>query len=246
MKIYKKRNINRRKVWLLFILQVVFGSLPAVLLLFFVMNIAPNDSDSHVGAYISAAAIMLCAFAYIILGRKYNILLSGLKGEKSLIKTARHFKHSYDIFLNLPIRYKRNRSEIDMIMVGERGVVIVEVKNHSGVISGSDGDDTWCQSKHYRDGKNTEAEMKNPVKQVSRQRDILKNILRSQGIDVWIDGVVYFSNPFVKLKLHLKNPNSNVCLGENELKEYIGEYRGPRTLKKSEIEKIREILTSLV
>lgn len=246
MKIYKKRNPNRRKVGVLFFLQIVFGMLPAVLLLFFVFNIAPNSDTNQVGAYISAAAIVLCAFAYMILGRKYNILLSGLKGEKSMLKTVKHFKHEYDIFVNVPIRYKRNRSELDLLMVGERGIIIVEVKNHSGVINGSDGDDTWCQFKHYRDGKNTETEIKNPVKQVSRQRDILKNILRSEGIDVWIDGVVYFSNPFTKLKLQLNNPNSNVCLGEKELRQYISDYRGPKKLKKAEIERIREILVSLM
>lgn len=247
MKIYKKRNPNRRRIGVLFIAQVIFGTLPAILLLVFVFNTQPlAEGQSYLGAYISAAAIVLCAFAYLILGRRYNILLSGLKGEKSLAKIAKKHKGSYDIFLNCPVQYKRNRSEIDMIMVGKNGILIVEVKNHSGTISGSDSDENWCQYKHYRDGKSTEGCMKNPIKQITRQRDILKNILKSNGIDAWIDGVVYFSNPFTKLKLSLKSVNSNVCLGEKEIEKFIKGYKSPKKLSDSEIEKIKSVLRTLM
>lgn len=177
-------------------LQVIFGTLPAVLLVIFVMATVPAAEDNRVylAAYVSAAGIILCGFAYTILGRKYNILISGLRGEKALYKIAKRHKNEYRIFLNLPVRYHRNRSEIDMLMVSVKGVLIVEVKNHSGTISGGDKDERWTQFKHYKDGRSTEAEMKNPLKQLARQREILKNILRAKGFDVWIDGVVFFQS----------------------------------------------------
>lgn len=248
MRIHKAKNLNKRSTIILFVLQVVFGTLPAVLLVIFAMNSGmfsnQKATDEYLWAYISAAAIILCGFAYIILSRKYNILLSGLKGEKQLYKIAKHHKHSYHIFLNLPIRYKRNRSEIDMLMVGEKGILIVEVKNHSGTIIGGDKDEHWCQYKHYKDGHSTESEMKNPVKQISRQRDILKNILRSEGYDVWIDGVVFFSNPFVRLKLNLSNSNSYVVSGEKELDKFITEYECSRKASSDDITEIVAILKS--
>ncbi len=246
MKIYKSKNPNKKRIGVLFILQVIFGALPAVLLLFYAFNVTPDEQSNYIGAYISAAAIVLCAFAYIILGRRYNILVSGLKGEKSLAKIAKRHKGEFYVFLNCPVQYKRNRSEIDMILVGERGIIIVEVKNHSGIISGSDSDDTWSQYKHYKDGRNTEAAMKNPIKQIIRQRDILKNILRSKGIDAWIDGAVYFSNPFTRLKLSLKNPNSIVCAGEQELDALIKNYRSPRPLLPEQVSEIKDILKTLM
>ena len=104
----------------------------------------------------------------------------------------------------------------------------------------------WTQYKHYKDGKNTEAEMKNPLKQITRQRDILKSILHSKGIDVWIDGIVYFSNPLTRLKLTLKNKSSIVCAGEKELDSFISSYKTPRPMKQEDIDAIKEILKTLV
>ena len=253
MKIYKSRNPNKLRIGVLFAMQVIFGALPAVLFILFAIDnfrtaqanpeaVAANTN--YVSAYISAAAIVLCGIAYFILARRYNILLSGLKGERSLAKIAKRHKGSYDIFINYPIQYKRSRSEIDMILVGKKGIIIIEVKNHSGTVSGTDSDDKWVQYKHYKDGKNTEAEMKNPIKQVTRQRDILKSILHSNGVDAWIDGVVYFSNPLIRLKLSLKNKSSIVCAGEKELDSFISGYSAPRPLSKKDSEKIIEILRS--
>lgn len=246
MKIHKAKNVNKRAVGVLFVLQVIFGTLPAVLFVIFATNLQVMWKDNYLWGYISAAAIVLCGFAYIILSRKYNILLSGLKGEKLLYKIAKKHKNNYHIFLNLPVRYKRNRSEIDMLMISENGILIVEVKNHSGTIIGGDKDEHWCQYKHYKDGHNTESEMKNPIKQISRQRDILKNILRSNGYDVWIDGVVLFSNPFVRLKLNLSSANSNVVSGEKELDDFISQYDSPHKISEEDMEEILSIVKDML
>ena len=133
-----------------------------------------------------------------------------------------------------------------MILLGKKGLIIVEVKNHSGTVSGSDNDEKWVQYKHYKDGKTTEGEMKNPIKQITRQRDILKSILRAQGLDVWVECVVYFSNPLIRLKLSLKNKSSIVCAGEKELSAFLADYDCPRPLSKEDTEKVREVLKTLV
>ncbi|MBP3855469.1 MAG: NERD domain-containing protein [Ruminiclostridium sp.] len=255
MKVYKSRNPNKFKIGALFVMQVIFGTLPAILFIIFAidyMRLAPSSSETsvpvpnYIGAYVSAAAIVLCGLAYFILGRRYNVLLSGVKGERSLEKIARRYKNEYDIFINCPVQYKRSRSEIDMIMLGKKGLIIIEVKNHSGTVSGSDTDEKWVQYKHYKDGKSTEAEMKNPIKQITRQRDILKGILHENGVDVWIDSIVYFSNPLVRLKLNLKSRSSIVCSGEKELEQFISDYKSPRPISKTDTAKIREILRGMV
>ncbi|MBQ3843177.1 MAG: NERD domain-containing protein [Ruminiclostridium sp.] len=255
MKIYKSRNPNKLKIGALFVMQVIFGVLPAVLFIIFAIDYMTFSADNpegattftnYIGAYISAAAIVLCAIAYFILGRRYNVLLSGIKGEKSLEKIARKHRNEFDIFLNCPIQYKRNRSEVDMIMLGKKGLIIIEVKNHSGTVTGSDTDDKWTQYKHYRDGKTTEGEMKNPIKQITRQRDILKSILHAQGIDIWIDSIVYFSNPLIRLKLSLKSKSSYVCAGEKELEKLLAGYSSPKPISPENVKKIKEILRSLV
>ncbi len=246
MKIHKAKNHNKRTTVVLFVLQVVFGTLPAVLFLFFALNSGAEPDGDYLWGYISAAAIVLCGFAYIILSRQYNILLSGLKGEKILYKVAKKHKNNYNIFLNLPVRYKRNRSEIDMLMISENGILIIEVKNHSGTIIGADKDERWCQYKNYKDGHSTESEMKNPMRQIARQRDILKNILRANGYDVWVDGVVFFSNPFVRLKLNISGANSYVVSGEKELNKFISEYECSRKMSSEDVKEIVSVLKNIL
>lgn len=255
MKVYKSKNPNKFRIGALFVMQVIFGTLPAILFVIFAIDTmhlaektpeAIEDVPNYIGAYVSAAAIVLCAIAYFILGRRYNVLLSGVRGERALEKIARRHRNNYDIFINCPVHYKRSRSEIDMIMLGKNGLIIIEVKNHSGTICGSDTDEKWSQYKHYRDGKNTESELKNPIKQITRQRDILKGILKANGIDVWIDCVVYFSNPLVRLKLNLKSKSSNVCSGEKELEKFISSYRSPKPICEEDVEAIRDLIRGMV
>lgn len=255
MKVYKSKNPNKLKIGALFIMQVIFGSLPAILFVIYAIDSmqlvhetpdAVAEMPNYIGAYVSAVAIVLCALAYFILVRRYNVLLSGVKGERSLERVAKRFRNEYDIFINCPIQYKRSRSEIDMIMIGKKGMIIIEVKNHSGTVCGSDTDEIWSQYKHYKDGKTTEAEMKNPIKQITRQRDILKGILRENKINVWIDSIVYFSNPLIRLKLNIKSNSSIVCSGEKELEQFLSGYSSPKPISSEDVEKIRSVLEKLV
>lgn len=241
-KIHKKKNPNRKKLSVLLILQVVFAVLPVILLAYFIFQM--RNTQTYVFAYICIAAMILCGSAYFILARQYNILLSGIRGERSMLKTARKLDNNYTVFVNLPVRYKRNRSEIDMLVICEKGLLVVEVKNHSGVITGNDSDEFWHQYKHFRDGKITTAEIQNPIRQVNRQREILKNILKSNGIDVWIYSAVYYSNPFVKLDLSLKE-TSIVVHDEHELLKLINESRTEQQLQPDVLAKITDIVTNI-
>ena len=128
-----------------------------------------------------------------------------------------------------------------MLIVCHSGVLIIEVKNHSGTISGSWRDDKWTQRKHYRDGKVTETPMDNPIKQMRRQRDIVKSILSAAGENVWIDSVLYFSSSNARLKLSLRE-NDYVCCESQELLQFLREYDRGEVLSKSRMEHIAKIL----
>ncbi|MCL2633691.1 MAG: NERD domain-containing protein [Oscillospiraceae bacterium] len=229
IKIYKNKNANFKKISFLFAIQVILGMLPAVL--FTVYALSLEEKDISLGIII--ISIILFSFAgYIVAGRRYNILVSGYKGEKRLVKTVKQLDGDYSVFTNLPIRYKRNRSEIDLLLVSRNGVLIVEVKNHSGVISGSYNEDDWIHRKYYRKGKVSEIEMENPFKQIKRQREILKSILRSNGLDIWVDSILYFSGkPCLRLDL---SGDSCVASSENELVGFINSYKSKKPLTDEE------------
>jgi len=253
MKLYKSRNPNTKKLSKLFVVQVLLGAFPTVLSLIFVVYIKQIDfpEDYERLSYSLWIGLLFVALAflaftvYAVISRKYNVLASGFRGERMLIKIAKKLKGDYAVFANLPVRYKHNRSEIDLLVVSERGILAVEVKNHSGGIIGADNDEFWIHRKYYRGGKITETEMKNPLKQVKRQREIVKNILRSNGVDVWIDSVLFFSaNPSLRTQVESA---ISIVTNEQELLAIIQNYECPgKTPTREQCEKIVQVLRELV
>lgn len=237
-KIIRGRNKNTKKTKVLFIFQVVLGMMPMLLLIFFVWK---ELYKAPIIATIFIVLIFLCNVGYAFLARQYAVLNSGIKGERRLFRTVKKLHGTNIVFRNLPVRYKRGRSELDMLIVCHSGVLIIEVKNHSGTISGSWRDDKWTQRKHYRDGKVSETLMDNPIKQMRRQRDIVKSILAASGEDVWIDSVLYFSSANARLKLTLRE-NDYVCCESQELLEFLRSYDRGEVLSKSRMEHIAKIL----
>ena len=237
-RIIRCKNANNRKIAGLLVLQVILGVAPVLLLIAFVMF---KMYETKPLGFVIIGLIFACNAAYMILARRYNILNSGRNGEKNLYKAVKKLDGNNIIFVNLPIRYKRGRSEVDMLIISPKGVVIIEVKNHSGTISGNWKAEKWVQHKFYRNGKTTSADMDNPIKQMRRQRDIVKSIFNAAGEDVWVDTVLYFSNPNVRLKLNLRE-NDYVCLGTRELMRFLTEYKSGRTISKAQMEKFANIL----
>lgn len=237
-KVINGNNVNNKKVVGLFVAQVIVGVMPVLLLLAFVFL---HLYKIQIVAIIFILMIFGCNVAYMVLGRRYNVLNSGVKGEKRLYRAVKRLNGNNIIFRNLPVRYKRGRSELDLLIISHKGIVIVEVKNHSGTIIGNWKSDKWVQKKFYRDGKNTQQEMDNPLKQMRRQRDIVKSILNAAGENVWIDTVLFFSSPNAKLRLSLRE-NDYVCSSEAELMNFLEEYHGGETLSMSYMRNIADIL----
>lgn len=236
-KVIRCKNTNNTRIILLAIAQVILGVSPVLMLIAFVWF---RLFEIKITAIIFIVLIGLCNMGYAVLSRRYNVLNSGRRGERELFKSIRHLNGNNIIFCNLPIRYKRGRSETDMLIINRRGIIIIEVKNHSGTIQGSWKADKWEQRKFYR-SNTTIIEMDNPIKQMRRQRDIVKSILNAAGENVWIDTVLYFSNDNAKLRLELRE-NDYVCLGSRELLQFLEDYGHGETLTKEQIEKYAKIL----
>lgn len=236
-KVIRCKNTNNKRIVALAIMQVFLGMGPVLLLISFVWF---RLYETKITAIVVISLIFLCNAAYVILARRYNVLNSGRRGEKLLFKTVKHLSGNNIIFCNLPIRYKRGRSEADMLIISHRGVIIVEVKNHSGTIQGSWKAEKWEQRKYYRD-KTTVIEMDNPIKQMRRQRDIVKSILNAAGEDVWIDTVLFFSSSNAKLRLSLRETDY-VCLGSRELLRFLETYDKNQVISKIQMEKYAKIL----
>ena len=237
-KVIRCKNNNNRKVAALLVAQVFLGVAPVLLLAIFVLF---ELYEQQLTAIIIIALIFACNVAFSIVARRYNVLNSGRRGERRLYKAIRHLDGNNIVFRNLPVRYKRGRSELDMLIISHKGVIIIEVKNHSGTIHGNWKAEKWEQRKYYKNGQTTVLEMDNPIKQMRRQRDIVKSILNAAGEDVWIDSVLFFSNSGTKLKLNLRE-NDYVCLGAKELLHFLNGYDRGEVISKIQMEKYARIL----
>ena len=237
-KVIRCKNNNNRKVFALLLTQVFLGVAPVLMLVFFVIL---KMYETKISAIVVIVLIFLCNVAYSIVARRYNVLNSGRRGEKRLYKAIRHLDGNNIVFCNLPVRYRRGRSELDMLVISHKGIIIIEVKNHSGTIQGGWKADKWEQRKYYKDGQHTVQEMDNPIKQMRRQRDIVKSILNAAGEEVWIDTVLYFSSNNAKLRLNLRE-NDYVCLGSKELLNFLNSYDRGEVISKIQMEKFARIL----
>lgn len=159
--------------------------------------------------------------------------LAGKRGEKVVTAEIKRVKRKDDyLFTNVKISFK-GRTECDNIIINNFGVFIIETKNYSGSLSGNENDDKWVERKHFE-----EKRVKNPIKQVRRQIDILSKYLKHNGLRAWIDGYVIF--------IHDNSPmNSKYIISLDDIDRVI-HTQGKNKLTNEQVEKISEIIKSLV
>ncbi|MCL2077905.1 MAG: NERD domain-containing protein [Oscillospiraceae bacterium] len=241
MRIYKNKNPYYKSFIIISAARITLIALPVLILIFYRWKIG---GENYLAGFVFAALLTLIIFAYLLLSRHYRILLSGYRGEQKLFKIIKGINRNTDsfecsVFINLPLRYKNNRSEADMLIVGERGILLIEVKNHSGIITGEESHDFWFQ--HKRFSEKTKKKMLNPVFQLKRQRGIIKSLLRTHGVEAWVENVLFFSNPNVKLNIKL-GKNNRAFSNKDELIKFINNLKPQTPLTREKCLKITDII----
>lgn len=121
------------------------------------------------------------------------IRMAGNRGEAAAVDFVRPVLRGGDVLLtNVCVEFEEKRTELDLVIVNPNGLFIVEVKNYKGQLIGSADDYEWRKLKMTPGGVVYEKNAKNPIKQVKRQRWILANFLRQNGVRVWVNGYVLF------------------------------------------------------
>jgi len=191
--------------------------------------------------YFLPIMIFMVLAAYFI--KRGAIFRFGAKGELSGLTQALHLPEGYHVFTNVTISYQNYSQETDLIIVGMKGVYIVEVKNHNGKIIGDGEDSQWVQHKIGRGGGRYSKKINNPVKQVKGQVYKLSKFLKENGINVWVEGIVLFTNNDVIVNVH--NSNVPILFPAKRLSHYILTCKNRQYLNKALINKVVEMLTSV-
>jgi len=171
---------------------------------------------------------------------KANTYKSGLEGEATSDGVLSNLPDDYYIFYSIDIKYQGEKSQIDHLVVGPTGVFIIESRNVKGYIVGRDDDKEITVHKVGQKGGQYTVKMYNPIKQVTTHVYRASSYLKEQGINTWVQGIVYFTNPA-----------STVCLesskipvfsesedGGREIYNYILNYENNNPLDENKIKLI--------
>ena len=170
---------------------------------------------------------------------KADALNIGIQGEEVITSTLTSLPDDYMIFNNVALNYNGQLTEIDCIVLSCFGIWVVEVKSYKGVIHGFAANDMWSRIKTSKSGKEYDSEIKNPLKQVERQVQILSNVLYRKGIRTTAQGYVVF--PVAE---NVNVDSDKVFLNSSQLKREILSYNQV-VLPKDRVETIRDVLTQL-
>ncbi len=163
----------------------------------------------------------------------------GKNGEKKVSRKLKRysFTRGYKIINNIYLPLYDKTSQIDHIIIGRFGIIVIETKNLHGEIYGSMFDDKWIQ--YIGDKKH---KFYNPLKQNQGHIDIIRHIFNKEKIyKVDIESFVVFVDnkvglnvkknlPVYKLKKFIKILNKSKYqedkgLDINKIYDIIESYR---------------------
>jgi len=176
-----------------------------------------------------------------LLSTKLNQLLAGYRGEALGQKKLKKLKkHGYKVFANMKLNHNSQKSEMDFIAIGDNGIFIIEVKNIKGDIIGHSDDKYLTQIKKTK--HNTYENMfYNPIKQVNTHVFKLAEYLKSNGVNYWIEGFVYFPKKHSTIQVENNNRIYSKKDSKNLIK-HIQEYEGKESISNSDQIKIEELI----
>lgn len=161
---------------------------------------------------------------------------AGRLGEMYATSVIEEILNKNDVLLTkVELAVDERRTELDNVVINDKGIFIIEVKNHSGQLSGDEDDFEWIQSKETEAGNIYQKSVKNPIKQVKRQIFLLSELLKNHGIRVWIKGYVFF--------VEQNSPVRNECVLETQKDIDVAIHSNSKNhLNKKMIEKIKNLL----
>ena len=196
--------------------------------------------------FLSAMWFVIVNFITVFSSMKYekykgkaDALNIGMQGEEVITSTLTSLPDDYMVFNNVALNYNGQLTEIDCIVLSCFGIWVVEVKSYKGVIHGLAANDMWSRIKTSKSGKEYDSEIKNPLKQVERQVQILSNVLYRKGIRITAKGYVVF--PVAE---NVNVDSDKVFLNSSQLKREILSYN-QIVLPKDRVETIKDILMQL-
>lgn len=197
----------------------------------------PNIELKYIIIFISVLVFIL-ALIKIILSVKKSLHrrsvkaktdAAGRQGEENLLLKANKLKGYKRILTNLYIPTKNGTTEIDLIVLSKKGILVFECKNMSGNLYGDDENPSWLHVSY-----NNSFSFFNPIFQNRIHITALKNVLKMDSEDYFHSVIVL--NDFCGMKnLKLKQDTYKV-IRLKKLKKTYRKYK--KIFSKEDVEYI--------
>lgn len=148
---------------------------------------------------VTGAVLLIVLLAIWIYLRKKRIERIGVKGEKKVAKILRPWAmiRNYKVINGLYLPLYDTTTEIDHIVIGFFGMIVIETKNMAGEIYGDVKAKEWTHIMGSQKHK-----MYNPVMQNQAHIDCIRHCFAKEKIyNINIDNVVVFANNKAQLFL---------------------------------------------
>lgn len=168
-----------------------------------------------IGAIVVAVLIISLSIIFGIFFHRRKIKKLGVKGEKKVASVLgkyallNHCKVINNIFLPL---YDKT-TQIDHILIGYFGVLVVETKNMKGEIYGNPSDKEWTQILGDKKHK-----FYNPMKQNQTHIDNIRYVFNKENIyNIQLESLVVFADPTTSVYI----PRGLPVVGIKKLKKFL-------------------------
>ncbi len=132
-----------------------------------------------------------------------RMLFAGRGGERRVADRLAELDDRHAVFNDLTVRSGLRRAQLDHLVVGPHGVVVIETKNWGGTLSGGAGDPIWKQTRPGRPPRRLDS----PLRQNERHIAVVREWLVRGGLGhVPVDSLVVFSPSDVRLFIESDAP----------------------------------------
>jgi hypothetical protein len=160
----------------------------------------------------------------------------GQEGEDNTVQLiVQALDGNWHLFRNIVVP-GINKADLDLVLVGPPGVWALEVKNFRGEYRNTG--ETW----EWKNGKNWKAAKVNPSRQANNSAYRLKNFLKADNVNVFVNSAVIWANS----ESHLTVENPSVAVWRyDRIPDELGNIWQGEKLSPTERNKIVEKLTML-
>ena len=168
-------------------LGIIFVGAVVLLLSFSLDSLSSNVKGISVFLGI---LLVFIGLGVISTGHEFRV---GAVGESRVAEVLASFPKYWYLFNDMFV----GSSQIDHVVVCPKGVYTIETKNYRGTIYGNAEEQEWEQYIYSH-----KTPFYNPVKQGNGHSVSLSKYLRENGFDkIWVNTIVVFTDPSVKLKV---------------------------------------------